>query len=118
MSLNITHSLPQSENIIINNENKRLFCTFERGNARWKLNRLPVVSGESRVPGRLWDCSVPDRRSEGTPRYTNAPMIVFVPEGIVLATGGCFVIFWGFFVNNTCQAGLPVGQFWHGSTVW
>ena len=35
----------------------------------------------SRAPGRWWNCSGLDHRSEGIPRYTNAPMMVFVPEG-------------------------------------
>ena len=33
----------------------------------------------------------PDRRSEGIPRYNNAPMMVVTPEGTVVATGGRFV---------------------------
>ena len=32
------------------------------------------------------DCSGLDRRSEGIPRYINALMMVFVPDGIVIAT--------------------------------
>ena len=36
-------------------------------------------------------------------QYINAPMMVFVPEGKVVATGGRFVTFL-FFVDNACQA--------------
>ena len=31
-------------------------------------------------------------------------MIVFMPEGTVVATGGQFVKMFGIFVDNTCQA--------------
>ena len=50
----------------------------------------------SRAPGRWLDCSDLDRRSEYIPRYTNAPMTVFVPEGTVVASETRLVKFAGF----------------------
>ena len=51
------------------------------------------------------DCSGLDRRSEGIPHYTNAPLTVFfIPVGTVVGTGGRFIKNQGFFVDNTCQA--------------
>ena len=38
------------------------------------------------------------------PRYTTAPMTVFVAEGTVIDNGGCFVKMLEVFVDNTCQA--------------
>ena len=52
----------------------------------------------SRAPGRWWDCSGLDRRSEVIPRYANAPMIMFVPEETVVATKARFVKIVGFFL--------------------
>ena len=43
-----------------------------------------------------------NRKLEGIPWHTNAPMTVFVPEGTVVATGGYFFLFCVFY--NTCQA--------------
>ena len=65
---------------------------------------LLVVTEGSRATERWWNCLGLDHRSEGITRYTNAPMMVFVPEGTVVATGGRFVKMLSFFVDNACQA--------------
>ena len=48
------------------------------------------------------DCSGLYQRSEGIPRYTNASMTVFVPEGTVVATGGRFFLNVAFLVDKLC----------------
>ena len=57
----------------------------------------------SRAPGRWWNCSGFDRRSEDIPPHFNAPMTMFVPERTVDVTGGCLVKMFGFGLINTCQ---------------
>ena len=73
---------------MINIENKLLFCTVEGKNDRRKIYRLPVVTGgaEPQEGGGI-------ARAGGIPRYTYAPMTVFVPERIMLSTGCRFVKF-------------------------
>ena len=46
------------------------------------------------------NCSSLDRKSEDIPRYTNAPMTVFVPKGTVVAVK----LFYLFFVGSTLLA--------------
>ena len=84
--------MPQSENIIINSENKRLTLELKMERCPLKLYTLPVVT-RSRAPARWWDCSGLDRKFEGILWYTNASMTVFMQEGTVLATGSRFVLF-------------------------
>ena len=50
-----------------------------------------LLSLPEQSPGRWWDCSGLDHRSKHKPWYTNVPMMVFVQERTVVATGGCFV---------------------------
>ena len=50
----------------------------------------------SRAPERWWDSLGLDHRSAGKSRHTSAPMMVFVPEGTGVATGGRFVKMFGF----------------------
>ena len=54
-----------------------------------------LVTGEQN-PGRWWNCSGLDRRSEGIPWYTNTPMTVFLTEGTVVATGRRYIKIFGF----------------------
>ena len=64
-----------------------------------------------------------ENEDQNYPRYTNAPMTVFVPEETVATTRGWFITIFVVFVGNTCQelpgfAGWPVEIFWNGGTVW
>ena len=63
------------------------YLIIEGGDARWKLLAICRHRGEQstwKVVGLLR----PGSRSEYIPRYTNAPMMVFMPEGTVVATTG------------------------------
>ena len=59
------------------------------------LKTLFVTSSQrgSRAPGRWWECSGLDHRSRRYTQYTNAPVMVFVLEGTVVATGAVLLDF-------------------------
>ena len=49
-------------------------------------------------PGRWRDYSGQDHCSEGISQYINAKVMVFMPEGTMVATGGRFLKIVGFFL--------------------
>ena len=80
-------------------ENLLTFQIFDLSEAaHWRLYRLPVVAGDRsfrKVVRFLGPGSLIRRY---TPRYTNSPKTAFVPEGTVVASGGCFVKILRFFL--------------------
>ena len=81
---------------------------------------LPVVigGGGEQSPRRWWNCSGLDCRSEGIPRYTSVPLLVFVPKGTVVAICDRFdkMLRFLLIIRARSFAGWPGGQFWHGGT--
>ena len=66
------------------------YTRIEDVDAHWNLSWLPIVTREQshrKVVGLLGHL---DRSFEDIPQYINAPMMAFVLEGTVVATGGPF----------------------------
>ena len=68
----------------------------------WKLYRLNVVTGgaEPQEGYEIAQARIVDSKVYPS---TNAPIMVFVPEGTVVVAGDCFVTILFFFKNNNCH---------------
>ena len=65
---------------------------------------------ESRAQESWWDCSGLDHTFEGSPLYTNAPMMVFESKAESGSYRRPFCLNCGFFVDNT--ENMQKGQWW------